>query len=225
MSNRYSRHQSVVNREADSHIDGDHWLKQFEKNLEKSAVQSRRVDQSLFDQINEIMNNKSKYTSVSAAVEDMMQRSGLTGYLTNINKLSQENINAKTADHKHEHKHEHDKPSMSVKLTGSKQMLPALLEKVPSILKTIENYIRDTKGHLPVPAILEKIKSIHKNDVSDAKDWETDDMLAFISKKNLEQKAGNAHDHDYANLGVRDTTLDANDSNNDAFSALMPAKI
>lgn len=101
MSNRYSRHQSIINREADVHIDEDHWLKQFQKNLEKSAVQSRRVDQSLFDQINGIMNNKSKYTSVSAAVEDMMQRSGLIGYLKNINKVStDENTPTKTADSK-----------------------------------------------------------------------------------------------------------------------------
>ena len=86
MSNKYSRHQSAINREADSHIDNDHWLKQFEKNLQKNAVQSRKVDQSLFEQINGIMNNKSKYKSVSAAVEDMMQRSGLIGHLQNINK-------------------------------------------------------------------------------------------------------------------------------------------
>ena len=98
MSNKYSRHQSVINREADSRIDEDHWLKQFEKNLQKSAVQSRRVDQSLFDQINSIMgNSKSKYKSVSAAVEDMMQRSGLTDHLHDINKKSKNNTQIKKA--------------------------------------------------------------------------------------------------------------------------------
>lgn len=54
---------------------------QFEANLNKDAVQPRRVDESIFNQINSIMNGKSKFTSVDAAVRDMQDRSGLTAYL------------------------------------------------------------------------------------------------------------------------------------------------
>lgn len=296
---RHSRHQTVINREADSHINEDHWLKQFEKNLQKSAVQSKRVDQSLFEQINGIMNGRSKYNSVSAAVQDMMQRSGLTGYISKMSQ--QENVNSKKADDqsdlerrvdnfidlekwfqagkvsgkihkdpdevigilkkdsripKHEwlnfatgysegaELNEKDKDRNYQRIqdmlkTASKKDLsnqrveisikgdlPVLLKKVPAILKTFENYIKDTRGNLPVPAIVEKVKSIHRNDVADARDWEDNNLLSFVSNKNLEEKASNsASDSNYHHLGQRDTSFDANDSNTDAFSGLMPAKI
>lgn len=307
---RYSRHQSVINREADLHIDEDNWLNQFQKNLEKNAVQSRKVDQQLFHQINSIMNNKSKYTSVSAAVEDMMMRSGLTDHLKNFNKTSQDNsqqkneldllylkmkkclkdenwfecgkvakeicdmkgsnivnildeiendipkhnwlffatgfsdgldeskkeeilklVNtelSKMASHHSHSKYKNYKRVDDKELNekAQKMIVPIVIKKVPSILKTIENYINDTKGNLPVPAILEKIKSIHSKDVSDARDWEDVNFIKLISDKNLKAKSQNfSHDNHY-NLGVRDTSsLDANDSNTDAFQSLMPAKL
>jgi hypothetical protein len=77
---KYERYSPVISRNADENISADHWLKQFEKNLQKSAVQPR-TQNSLFDQINTIMNRKSKYPTVDAAVEDMKNRSGLTAYL------------------------------------------------------------------------------------------------------------------------------------------------
>lgn len=190
MSNRYSRHQTVISREADSHIDEDHWLKQFEKNLQKTGVQSRRVDQSLFEQISGIMGNKSKHTSVSAAVEDMMHRSGLINYLNNVKTSQQENTQKKKAQQS---------------LSGDK---PSLLKKNPNIQRTIENYIRDTKGNLPVPAILEKVKSIHSRDVSENKDWEDPDLLQFISQTNVEEKSKNISSNQDFNLGVTDNTFD-----------------
>src|SRR5579864_3439065 len=79
---KYTRYQSVVSRNTDEHISEDHWLKQFEKSLQKGAVQPK-TQQSLFDQISSVMNGnaQSRYPSVQAAVDDMMQRSGLTNYL------------------------------------------------------------------------------------------------------------------------------------------------
>ena len=222
MSNRYSRHQTVINREADLHIDEDHWLNQLEKNLQKNAVQSRRVDQSLFDQINGIMNNKSKYSSVSAAVEDMMQRSGLTGYLSKTSQ--QETSNNKKATH-HEHGELTKKEEEQLQ-KATKMILPILFKKVPAVRRTIENYIKSTKGNLPVTAIVERMKSIHRKDVSDSNDWEDVNLLKFISDTNLSEKSkGNQSSNDH-NLGAIDNTdVDQNDSNTDAFSALMPAKI
>lgn len=329
MSNKYSRHKSIINREADSHIDEDHWLKQFEKNLHKSAVQPRKVDQSLFEQINGIMNNKSKYTSVSAAVEDMMHRSGLTGYLENINKVSKDESNhtkkaseevgediddevsillkkAKIVLNSSDDSKWHDlgkiigqidhikddvKPAIDSikKLQESKDetfnelkipfehwdsytsgyakgaelsdfakesdkqktkeylqssslktalhkhdflkkktevIIPIIFKKVPTIKKTLENYIQDTKGNLPIPAILDKIRSIHAKDVSDARDWEDENLLTYISKERLKHQINNTADKDNINLGRQDTTItDLNDSNTDMFSGLMPAKI
>jgi truncated hemoglobin YjbI len=70
---RNQRHQPVVHRQADESIGEDHWLKQFEKTLQKGAVQPRS-QHSLFDQINSIMNGNSNYPSVEASVIDMQER-------------------------------------------------------------------------------------------------------------------------------------------------------
>ena len=59
----------------------DIWFRRFQQSLDKTAVQSREIDKNLFDQINSVMGNKSKYQSVQAAVDDMKARSGLTAYL------------------------------------------------------------------------------------------------------------------------------------------------
>src|SRR5258708_1492395 len=80
---KYMRYQPAITRNSDENISEDHWLKQFEKSLQKGAVQPR-TQQSLFDQINSIMNQKSKYPSVEAAVEDMKERSGLKAYLNKV---------------------------------------------------------------------------------------------------------------------------------------------
>ena len=91
---KYTRHQSAISRNTDEHISEDHWLKKFESSLQKGAVQPRS-QQSVYDQINSIMNGtKSKYTTVQSAVDDMMARSGLTNYLKVSNK---QEIKAKTA--------------------------------------------------------------------------------------------------------------------------------
>lgn len=213
---KYNRHQSVISRNADSSIDDDNWLKKFEKALEKEAVQPRSVDQSIFNQINSIMNTKSKYTSVSAAVDDMKERSGLTAYLQKIEKVSQEAMEkAKTAS---DNNHVVDKKP---------DLTPIVIKKNPIIQSTLNNYIRDTKGNLPVPAIIEKIKSIHRSDVSDSKDWDDDNLIRLVSQLNLKAKQSNPSSFEQNhNLGTRDSMNDSeiDPSNTDAFHALSPAK-
>jgi hypothetical protein len=205
---KYSRHQSVILRQSDESIGEDHWLKQFQKSLQKGAVQSKSVDSSLFDQINSVMNGKSKYPSVAAVVEDMQQRSGLTAYLDKISKTT-DNSSKKIAQ-------------------DNQSQIPIVFTKCPQIKLTLDRYIKDTKGNLPVPAILEKIKSIHHNDISNDIDWEDENLIREISKQNLIAKRDNPDTYqNYNNLGARDmdsnSTIDP--SNTDAFYALMPAKI
>lgn len=214
---KYTRHQSVVSRHVDENIDGDHWLKQFEKKLHKDAVQPRSVDQSLFDQISNIMSNKStsKYTSVEAAVEDMKARSGLTAYLEkDFSKVSTEESGSskKTAADKNE---KQDKNT------------PSVMIKCPAVKQTLENYIRDTKGNLPIPAIIDKIRSIHQTDVSDAKDWDDEKLIRLVSKLNLGAKRDNPEVfQNYQNLGRREqmSESDFDQSNSDAFHSLNPVK-
>ena len=210
---RYVRYQPPVTRQADENIGEDHWLKQFEKKL---AVQPRNTQQSLFDQINSIMNgSKSKYPSVDAAVEDMKERSGLTAYLQKA-KSSFSNDKASTTKVASDNNDAFDKK------------VPIVFRKKPDISKTLDNYIRDTRGNLPVPAIIDKLRSIHQIDVTDPKDWEDDNLILEVSKRNLLAKQSNPDSYQsYNNLGSRDTGSDSeiDASNTDAFHALTPAKI
>lgn len=209
---KHNRHQPVISRHIDQDIDGDHWLKQFENKLQKEAVQPKTTDTSLFDQINNIMNHRSisKYPSVEAAVEDMKARSGLTAYLEkDFNKVSTDNKSKKTASDK------------------ADNTTPAIMVKCPHIKKTLENYIRDTKGNLPIPAIIDKIRSIHHGDVSDAKDWDDDKLIRMVSKLNLNAKKDNPDNfQNYQNLGTREQLSESefDPSNVDAFHSLNPAK-
>lgn len=321
MSIKYNRHSSVVNRQSEQPIDENNWLHRFEDNLLKEAVQTRKQDASLFDQINSIMNGKSKYHSVDAAVEDMKERSGLTAYLATINKISKdkdsvatkiastklENLISQCKDAHHNNdwykfgnliakinkeedgiktnsiesirtlKYFKDKEISAIKVPvdgwisytsgycdgfdfskeekekdllftkniikkvlSSKNasdnqqvidkkinLLPIVLTKHPQIKRTLENYIRDTKGNLPVPAIIEKLRSIHYNDVSDSKDWEDDKLIILVSKLNLSAKKNNPSTfQNYNNLGTRDSSSnsDIDPSNTDAFFALNPVR-
>lgn len=318
---RHLRHQSVISRQSDQPLDEDHWLSQFQKNLQKGAVQPR-TQESLFDQINSIMNtnSRSKYTSVEAAVEDMKERSGLTAYLDKINKTSSEEPSVKTVvaydandffkllkyaakaknwyelgrlvgksdkekgkvvnaiesmvffhyyndpelrslkvpvDGWHvytmgygegaglsdiQKERDYDFTSKFIEVRSNKKsasdsnsaidkkvdMTPVVMKKHPPILKTLENYIRDTRGNLPVPAIIDKLRSIHQQDCSDAKDWDDDKLIRLVSRLNLGAKKNNPDNYtNYNNLGSRDgdTASDIDPSNTDAFFALAPSKV
>jgi hypothetical protein len=287
---RNIRYQPAITRNSDENISEDHWLKQFEKSLQKSAVQPKK-QQSLFDQINNIMNRTSKHSSVEAVVDDMKERSGLTAYL----KKSEEEIITviKTAskspkeygifdgkedlenhgfgsdilsslnshkgnipnDHKSwaEYAHgyfEGSKMSEKQRLLELKRLdayfqkrdkvatdvnnvihkkvkMPLVIEKYPPVLQTLQNCIRDSKGNLPLPAIIERVRSIHNGDISDAKDWDADDLMYLVSQMNLDAKKNNPDSYqNYSNLGGRDVASDSeiDPSNSDAFHALMPAK-
>jgi hypothetical protein len=206
MSNKYSRHQSVISRQSDQPDSEDHWLKQFEKSLQKGAVQSKSVDSSLFDQINSVMNGKSKFPSVAAAVEDMRERSGLTAYLDKVSKNT-ESDSKKVASNQ-----------------GKKKRVVNLFEKCPQIRNTFKNFIDGNKGNSVVPAIIDRVRSIHQNDVSDAKDWDDDNLIREVSEMNLLAKQNNpTGDTNFSNLGVRDTDSAPDPANSDFFNSLMPA--
>lgn len=209
--NKYLRHQSVISRYSDSVSDENNWLSELQKSLTKDAVQSRKVDDSLFNQINSIINNKSKYPTVDAAVEDMKQRSGLTDYLNKINKTSTNE----------------GETVKKIAQNNVSDATPTIIKKVPAIKQTIENFIRDTKGNISIPAIVDRIRSIHQNDIADSKDWDDENLLKYISRLNLLEKQKNPSNFEnHSNLGTRDVLSDGeiDPSNTDAFYALNPVK-
>lgn len=119
------------------------------------------------------------------------------------------------------------KKTASDKKSEEGNTTPAIMIKCPHIKKTLENYIRDTKGNLPIPAIIDKIRSIHHGDVSDAKDWDDDKLIRMVSKLNLNAKKDNPDNfQNYQNLGTREQLSESefDPSNVDAFHSLNPAK-
>lgn len=199
-----NRHQSIISKYSDSQQDEDNWINKLEKSLIKEAVQSRQVDDSLFHQINNIMNGnstKSKYTSVEAAVEDMKARSGFSSHISKVSTNDKEPT--KTAQ-------EH---------------VPTVIKKCPQIKNTFENFIRDTRGNISIPAIIEKVKGIHQKDVSDSKDWDEENLIRYVSQLNLKAKQNNPATYEnHMNLGTVDpsSNQDVHPSNTDAFFGLQP---
>ncbi len=218
MSGKYSRHQSVISRNADDGLEEDHWLKQFEKKLEKGAVQTRQTE-SIYDQISSIMNGKSKYPSVAAAVEDMKERSGLSAYLKKSKELDAPNTKTASDDNSIIDKKIPIKPNAII--------VPIVIKSHPPIADTIKNIITDGNGNLSLPAIIDRVRSIHQADISNAEDWEDPNLLKYVCNANLKEKqshqSGNMREND---LGKRDNSPsdDIDPSNTDAFFALNPAK-
>jgi hypothetical protein len=202
---RYTRHQPAVIRESDSSSSEDNWMNQLAKNLERNAVEPRQ-QKSMYDQINNIMNNskKSKFSSVDDAVKDMQERSGLTAYLEKVKKAANRQAEKK----------------------AQAQNSPTIFSTAPMVKNTLENFVHETRGNATVPAILEKIKEIHRMDVPDPKDWEDDNLIRYISALNAKEKAKfPVNNSEYMDLGrsphLQDKDIDA--ENTDAFHSLMPA--
>lgn len=214
------RHQSVINRQSDASESDDHWLRAFENSLQKTSVQPR--GNSLHDQISSIMNAKSKYPSVQAAVDDMMQRSGLTDYLqtkvSSDEETSTPTKSRKTAQDQNDRKEKKDDPKT-----------PQVMKEKPSIMRTLENIIKETRGNMSVPTIISRLRSLHASDVSDDGAWEDEKLIRLVSNCNLTAKKNNPGIYDrFDNLGQGDHSTsdrDIDPSNTDAFNALMPSKI
>lgn len=221
MTIKNSRHQSVINRQSEADVSEDHWLRQFEQKLQKTSVQPRGND-SLFDQINTIMNGKSRYPSVQAAVDDMMHRSGLSDYLDNV-KTSQ----TETSGQPTKVAQQSDQARMQEVKTNPKT--PKIIEEKPSILHTLENIIRDSKGNLSVPTIISRLHALHASDITDESAWDDEKLIRLVSYFNIKAKKDNpANFENFDNLGKRDHSTadsDIDPSNTDAFNVLMPAKL
>lgn len=198
-----SRYGSPFSTQSEASVVDDAWFKNYEKSLGKEAVEPLSKNKSVHDQIFAIMNKKSKFPSVEAAVEDMQARSGIKAYWEKTSK-NNENLKIASEDMKE----------------------PEVFTKFPMIKVTLENYIRDTKGNIDLPAILEKIKGLFRFDGPQSKDWEDELFVKFVDKMNKDERAKHNNDTtDYYNLGKVDHSSDDVDpANTDAFIGLMPAK-
>lgn len=201
MSNKYyGRSQSIISRDHSSNeTDGKEpsWFADFVNNLDKAATKSKKDDFSLFDQINNILGNKSKYSNVEEAVKDMAKRTGLSDML-NKKKQAQLSVDEKNKDSK-------------------------FLNEIPELKTFIDNYIEDHHG-TSVDAVIHdllKIKSIKDKLPEDDAPLE---IVKYINDKIMEIKMQNQHPGDESfNLGKADLSTDDNVvSDNDPFGGCEP---
>lgn len=184
------------------------WMDEFISALQKSAVEPMRNSQpSIYDQISSIMGRKSKHATVEAAVDDMKERSGLTAYLMQVQ--SGDETYAKTKKR-------------------AQQSDIQVFQEIPQIKSTIDNYIDDSRGNLPIPAIIDQVRSIHKNDVTNDLLWDDPSLMTYVNNKNIEvKKKYPDHDAEQTTLGKNPnfTDEDMDPSNTDALHGLNPAVI
>ena len=196
MSNRYyTRNQSIISRD-DSAIESrdktPSWFNDFANSLEKESAKPKSQDYSLFDQINNILGNKSKYSTVAEAVEDLQKRTGLYDFLqkkqANNNKYS--NIQ--------------------------------IFKDIPILKIYIDNYIDDRPGTSVSAVIhdLMKIKSITEK-LPRSGDL-PEEVKRYISDKIAEAKESiKQNDSEYMNLGRLDLSNDI-DVVDDPLGGCMP---
>lgn len=197
-----SRQKYYISRDVGAYDAGDRepsWFQDYVKNLEKEAVKSKREDYSLFDQINSILGNKSKYSNVEEAVLDMQRRTGLFDLLKQKKEAQ---------------------AVISKKYENSK-----IFQEIPNMKIFIDNYIEGRPGTsvdavvhdlLRDPTIKEKLPSGDDVPV---------EVRHYINDKLLESKIMHPESgEENLELGKVDLSTDDNSSDNDPFASCMPAK-
>lgn len=161
----------MIKKSFENSVLDKYWEELLKTNLEKVAVQSKRVDDLLFHKITDVVKSKqSKFSSVEDKVNEMMERSGLNAYLQNNVKLSKK-ANSENKD------------------TQNQNNTIRLFKECPQALNTLDNIIQDSKGTLPVIGIIDKLHKLHGRDIHNDALFQDDSLKQFIAQKNLEVKA------------------------------------
>ena len=198
-----SRQKYYISRDVDAYDAGDRepsWFKDYVKNLEKEAVKSKRQDYALFDQINSILGNKSKYSSVEEAVLDMQRRTGLLGLLKQRKEAQ---------------------AIISKKYENSK-----IFGEIPSMKIFIDNYIEGRPGTSVDAVVHDLLRDPSIKDKLPEGDDVPVEVRRYINDKLLESKMMHPEfGEENLQLGKIDLSPDENtSSDNDPFASCMPAK-
>ena len=179
------------------------WVKEYAKKIAVQPIRNEEEKVNLYDQISSVITNHyapKKHNSVQAAVQDMMERSGLIAYKQKIAAkiIAEANIEENSN-------------------------LPALFQICPEAESTFKNFVSNTHGTLPILSIIEKVKSIHKNDVKDEGLWNDQKLYKYVFDLNKSNKQD--FDVKHTNLGHNRVDDDVDPANYDAFHSLMPANV
>jgi hypothetical protein len=207
MTNKYySRNNTVISRDEDSRerqTTRSDWFNQFAAEIEKASTQPKSKTNprsninSTFDQINQILGNKSKYSSVQEAVLDMQKRTGLYDLL---------NKKAEVL---------HEMPAIK---------MPEIFTKIPDMRVFIDNYVADRPG-IAVDAVVHallKIRSI-KAKLPDTDDV-SEDVKRYINDKIMEAQMLHPSSELGMQIGKADLSHsdDGSSKDNDPFASCMP---
>ncbi len=192
------------------------WLDAFanslvtkEKAVSAVEVARQREHQSIVDQINSIVGNRSRHATVESVVQEMQERTGLKEYLRRV----------------------------SVSTPGSYKRAQQVVDNIFStvnikvkdaILNFIKNKIEAHHGMIAIPAIQDEILSTFKRDGLQSQDVNNELVSKYINECLIAEKRKNPITDQFdSNLGkgteVKDTS-NADSDTSDFFKSLLVTK-
>lgn len=180
----------------------------------KSAVEVARArnNQSIIDQINSIVGNKPRHSSVEGIVQEMQERTGLKEYMKRMS--STEPKQGKVAAIPNE--------EVKKKIIFEK-FGPSIREK---IINFVKNRIATHRGRVPLPAIQDEIINTFRNDGVQPQDVNNPEVAGFINQVIIDERRNTPSlDVNDVNLGRGVGVQDMDDddgSNSDFFRGLLP---
>lgn len=187
------------------------WYKELAANLDKQAVKSKREDYSLYDQINSIVSDKaSKFSTVEAKVEDMVERTGLKKMLAQSQSVEQSKQALNT------------KAQLSMQEPATKQV--EIFTSIPELKTFIDNYIEARPGTSIDSVVHDAVKINQIRNKLPANDDLPEEVRRYISFKIGETNKDTAQMHSNDNqLGKVDVSVDKNVVD-DPLSVCQPAR-
>lgn len=196
MTNKYYRHQPSVSRDPSFTTVSEkvpNWLSDFANSFEKESAKPKSQSYSLYDQINGILGQKSKYSTVEEAVDDMKKRTGLSDYIEQI-KQAQGMMEAQNP-----------------------------FAKMPEVKTFIDNYVKEHPGTSVDAVIHELLKLNPVKEHLPQKDDVPEAIKRYINTQITETRSNTGQTSEHLQLGKVDLKNDKNTvKDNDPFSGCMP---
>lgn len=196
MTDKYYRHQSVISRDPSFTTVSEKvpdWLSEFANAFEKESAKSKSQSYSLYDQINGILGQKGKYSTVEEAVNDMAKRTGLSDYIEQV-KQAQDMMESQNP-----------------------------FAKMPEVKTFIDNYVKEHPGTSVDSVIHELLKLNPVKEHLPQKDDVPEAIKRYINTQITEARSNTGHTSEHLQLGKVDLKSDKNTvKDNDPFSGCMP---
>lgn len=215
-------------RQSEQDLSAPDWFSEFSSNLQKMSVESAHRDKALFDQISEILGNKSRYATVEEAVQDLQKRTGLAQYLQ-MCEAERAEVHKNAADHTVMKEDPSTQVEEELEVTldpdTDEVQYPKLLQEHPYIDRFIRNFISSRHGYIHVPAVVEAIRNIFKNDNFTSDELEDKHLRKYINELIIAEKSQqNQESYDNVDLGKIPSSSTDTDQQADFFAIFNTVK-